>query len=302
MPLFRWTGGLHRFRATRTLLSMDRTALNEEMAVVSTMCKSLGLGEVTLTTLKAAHHTTFLVSPLRIVARVQSSEPRDAAWETATKELSIARHLAGKGTPALAPLENFSEPHVMASCVVTFWPYVERGRAAEEKDAVAAAASLDRIHGALRDYSGDLPPHTDAFEHCWSVLVDDQACSALDRKDRQLLKTQYNRLRREADAVTARCVPLHGDPHLGNLLIAEHGPIWLDFEDACLGPREYDIACLPLAAWSRFAHADQTLIQTYADLRSICIAVWCWADLARSDGARDAALHNLDRVREFARR
>ncbi|MEO8856705.1 MAG: hypothetical protein ABI343_06895, partial [Burkholderiaceae bacterium] len=69
--------------------------------------------------------------------------------------------------------------------------------------------------------------------------------------------------------------------------------------DACRGPREYDIACLPHATWSHFADSDQTLVRTYADLRSICIAVWCWDDLARSDGARDAARHQLDRVREF---
>lgn len=280
---------------------MDRAPLNEEIAVVSTMCRELGLGEVTLATLKAAHHTTFLISPIRIVARMQSSEPIDSARKTAVKELAIARHLAGKGAPALAPLEALSGPHVLASCVVTFWPYVEHGRAAEEKDALAAATSLERIHNALRGYSGDLPPYTDAFDHCWSVLIDDQACSALGRQDRELLKAQYNRLRNEADTLAGDWVPLHGDPHLGNLLIGEHGPIWLDLEDACLGPREYDVACLPRAARSRFGSVDHALVQTYADLRSICIAVWCWADLARSDGAREAAQNNLDRVREFAR-
>lgn len=280
---------------------MARSTLDEEKTVVCAMCAGLGLGEVTLTTLKAAHHTTFLVSPLRIVARVQSSEPMDAARETAIKEVAVTRHLAGKSAPALAPLEGIAGPHVVAPCVVTLWPYVAHARTAEEEDASVAATTLDAVHRALLDYSGELPEYTGALDHCWLVLADDAACSALGRQDRELLKTQYGRLRSEVDGTARHWGPLHGDPHLGNLLFGEYGPFWLDFEDACLGPREYDIACLPAATWSHFGDADKALTSKYANLRSICIAVWCWDDLDRSDGAREAAQYHLDRVRELAR-
>lgn len=279
---------------------MARSTLDDETAVVSAICRNLGLGEVTLATLNAAHHTTFLVSPLRIVARVQSSEPIDAAKETARTELAVAAHLASKSAPVLAPLKDMAGPHVSAPCVVTLWPYVDQGRAAEEEDAAAAATSLESVHRALRDYSGDLPKYTGALEHCWSVLCADGSCPGLSRSDRDLLKAQYRRLLGEADGTASHWVPLHGDPHLGNLLIGAHGPIWLDFEDACLGPREYDIACLPVAAWSQFGDVNQALIKIHADLRSICIAVWCWDDVSRSDGAREAAQSNLERVRKFA--
>jgi Ser/Thr protein kinase RdoA (MazF antagonist) len=279
---------------------MARSTLDDEMTVVSAICRGLGLGEVTLATLKAAHHTTFLVSPLSIVARVQSSEPIDAARKTAIREVAVARHLAGKSAPALAPLEDIAGPHMVAACVVTLWPYVRHGRAAEEKDAAVAATTLDCVHRALLDYSGNLPTYTGALDHCWSVLTDDDACSGLGRQDRELLKAQYRRLRSEADGTASRWIPLHGDPHLGNLLVGEHGPVWLDFEDACLGPREYDIACLPVATWTQFGDTDQALIRNFANLRSICIAAWCWADLARSGGVREAAQDYLDRVREFA--
>jgi hypothetical protein len=291
---------LQKILARRRLFSMARSTLDDEITVVSAICRDLGLGDVTLTTLKAAHHTTFLVSPLRIVARVQSSEPIDAARKTAIREVAVARHLAGKSAPALAPLGDIAGPHVIASCVVTLWPYVEHGRAAEEEDAAVAAATLVSLHRALQDYNGDLPAYTGALDHCWSVLTDDEACSGLGAPDRELLKAQYCRLRSEVDGTASHWVPLHGDPHLGNFLFGEREPIWLDFEDACLGPREYDIACLPATTWTQFEDADQALIRNYADLRSICIAVWCWADLARSGGVREAAQYNLDRVREFA--
>lgn len=279
---------------------MDRASLDEEMTAVSALCRDLGFGEVIPTTLKAAHHTTLLLSPLGIVARVQSSEPIDDASETATREVAIARHLACKSAPALAPLEDLAGPHVIAPCVVTLWPYVDHARAAGDSDSAVAASTLDAIHRALLDYRGDLPVYTEALDHCWSVLADDDACAGLGWKDRELLKAQYRRLRSEAEATTSPWVPLHGDPHLGNLLIGEHEPLWLDFEDACRGPREYDIACLPAGAWSQFADVDQALVRIYADLRSICIAVWCWDDLDRSGDARASARHQLDRVRAFA--
>ena len=292
-------GGLQKGVAKRRLSNMARATLDEEMTVVAGMCKDLGLGKITLATLKAAHHTTFLVSPLNIVARVQSSEPIEAARRTATREVAVARHLAGRSAPALAPLADIAGPHIVASCVMTFWPYVKHGRAAEEEDAAVAATALDSVHRALLDYRGDLPVYTGALDHCWSVLADNESCPGLRRADRELLKTQYSRLRSATDGTASHRVPLHGDPHLGNLLIGENGPLWLDFEDACLGPREYDIACLPRTTWPQFADTDQALVRNFADLRSICIAVWCWDDLARSDGAREAAQYQLDRVREF---
>jgi Ser/Thr protein kinase RdoA (MazF antagonist) len=43
--------------------------------------------------------------------------------------------------------------------------------------------------------------------------------------------------------------PLHGDAHLGNCLGSPTGPLWHDFETACHGPREYDLAALML--WER---------------------------------------------------
>ena len=36
--------------------------------------------------------------------------------------------------------------------------------------------------------------------------------------------------------------PLHGDASLSNLLAADSGPRWNDFEDVCIGPVEWDVA------------------------------------------------------------
>jgi aminoglycoside phosphotransferase (APT) family kinase protein len=38
--------------------------------------------------------------------------------------------------------------------------------------------------------------------------------------------------------------PLHGDPHVGNLLVLDGRPAWTDFEDCGLGPVQWDLVCL----------------------------------------------------------
>ncbi|MGV0819458.1 hypothetical protein [Martelella sp. AMO21009] len=83
-----------RGQFSRVLLNMSRPNLHDEIAAVTTLCRAFELGELTPTLLKQSHHTAFLISPLRIVARVQTSEPADAAQQRAIREIAVARHLA----------------------------------------------------------------------------------------------------------------------------------------------------------------------------------------------------------------
>lgn len=266
----------------------------------SAWCRTLGLGDVTPTLLKAAHHTSVLIRSLGIVARVRSSEPLATAKCTATREIAVARHLADRHAPALAPLNGIAAgPHLAGSSVVTLWPYIEHARIADETDLLSAAASLASLHDGLRDYDGDLPPYTDALDRCWDVLMREDS-TALVRQDRDLLVAQYRRLRRDLEAISRPCVPIHGDAHLGNLLFGNRGPVWVDFEEACLEPREYDVANLPPTAWPSVTNVDLSLIGRLADLKSVCVAVWCSADIGRSSEIRDAANYHLQRVRAFA--
>ena len=260
---------------------MARLTLADEVAVVREICRAQGLGETAPTILKAAHHTSLLIGPEMIVARVQSSEPVDEAREHALRECAVATHLARHGAPALAPLKGaLAGPHVVPPAVVTLWPYAKGACSAEEEDASLAATTLDAIHRGLADYGGALPSYTEMLDRCWKVLADDEASAALGPADRDLLRARYRHLRRE--------------------IARDAGPRWIDFEDACRGPREWDIACLPSAAWPLFADSDRALIGRCSDLRSVCGAVWCWADVAHGPEVAEAAAYHLDRVRRRA--
>lgn len=66
-----------------------------------------------------------------------------------------------------------------------------------------------------------------------------------------------------------------------------------------MGPRELDIACLPAEAWPYCGDVDDKLLARCADLKSVCVAVWCSAGTARDVTALEAADYHLNRVRRF---
>ena len=232
---------------------MPRASLDVEIELVRAICRRSGLGEVEPTLLKAAHHTTLLIQPLDIVARVQSSGKPGHARRIAARELAVARHLARRGAPVVAPLPGLAGPHVSAGAVTTFWPYIAQARCAVDADGALVAETLTTVHRGLRSYRGVLPPYTQALDGCDAVLADnDGAMASLAAADRALLGAELRRLRAQIEATACAFVPLHGDAHPGNLLIGPGGAAWIDWEDVCLGPVEKDIADMPRTAWRAF--------------------------------------------------
>lgn len=276
---------------------MARLALCDEIALVAALCRDLGHGVSSPIVLKTAHHTTLLLQPLPIVARVQSAESIEAARLTADTELAVGSFLQRRSAPALGPLEGNYGPYVVDTCVVTLWPFVQQARVAEESDIRVAATTLKSIHDALTDYDGELPTYLENLDRCWKLLSTGDFLVHLPRLDRAMLRSQYRRLRQLVLSARSEHRPLHGDVHLGNLLIGQQGPVWIDFENACVGPLEYDVAGLPPEAWQLFDGIDQMLVQHYAELKSVCVATWCWADFDRSAEMREAAEFHIEQVR-----
>ncbi|HLK23676.1 MAG TPA: phosphotransferase, partial [Caulobacteraceae bacterium] len=95
--------------------------------------------------------------------------------------------------------------------------------------------------------------------------------------------------------------PLHGDAHPGNVMVTPAGAIWADLETACLGPLEWELTSLPPAAHAAFRPLDRDLFRRLGLLRSLTVAVWCWADVDRSPEIREAAEYHLRRLGRMSR-
>jgi hypothetical protein len=212
--------------------------------------------------LRDAWHVLVHLRPLPLVARVSNGRPYPEGphEDDVVRELAVGSHAARAGAPVVRPSELLDPgPHRRGGHIVAFWEYIEPKR---EVEPVAAGEGLRAIHEALADYGGELPfLHTDDTAR----IIDDLEPS----EDVELLRRLG--LRRPAGPAQA----LHGDAHLANCL---PGPLWHDFETACRGPRELDLAALALSARVRDDDASRISLEAYgdhdADLLEQCLPVY----------------------------
>jgi hypothetical protein len=87
-------------------------------------------------------------------------------------------------------------------------------------------------HAAVRGAPLELPPLRSLFDEATEILD----FGALHADDRAWVRRQLEAVEIEDDGQ-----PLHADAGLGNVL---PGAIWNDWEDGCIGPVGWDLACL----------------------------------------------------------
>lgn len=180
--------------------------------------------------LRAAWHVLVHLRPLPIVARVSSGVPGQPE-DDVVRELAVAGHAARRGAPVIPPTDLLDPgPHRHGGHVLAFWRYVDE---TGELDAAEAGRRLRAIHDALDDFDGALPDaHYDS--------LDDILARLPPSDDVDLLRELGSR------RVDAPRQAVHGDAHVYNCLQTAAGPLWHDFETACRGPRELDLAGLVL--------------------------------------------------------
>jgi hypothetical protein len=82
------------------------------------------------------------------------------------------------------------------------------------------------------------------------------------------------------------------------VLAVEGEPRFIDFETACTGPMEWDLAHVEAGFESFHGDSfDRRLLWLCRSMASLKTAVLCWADVDRGDFREHAELH-LENVRE----
>lgn len=223
--------------------------------------------------LRDAWHVLVHLRPLPVVARVSSGlpYPQGPPEDDVIRELAVAGHSARAGAAVVAPSDLLDPgPHRRDGRVVVFWRYVEP---LGPPDPVEAGKGLRAIHDALADYDGELPDL-----HVTDTLA--QLDALAPSADLELLRELGAR------RLTGAFQAVHGDAHLGNCFGGAAGTVWHDFETACRGPRELDLAALverdrrsggadPVARAALEAYGDHD-----AELLEACLpvyAAWIYA-------------------------
>lgn len=231
----------------------DRTS--EELPggdVLARVSREFGLDATDAQLLHHRSNAVYLLPHEQVVARLAPATR--LRRERATTTIAVTRWLATQPSPiALAPIAG-DQPVITESAVATFWPYRPP----------TPPPALHNLAQPLRHLHGLLPPPFPVpvyrpLHRLYEALTIDSG-----RRQPTLTIEEHIWLTRRARRLVDRFVetryPLgnglvHADAHRDNLLRDGDHWVLIDWDQACLGPRELDLlAGLP----DHFHEPDET--------------------------------------------
>jgi Phosphotransferase enzyme family len=236
------------------------------------LARRFGVAVADPVTLSDSNNVVVWLWPAPVVAKVGTGHHRRLGVE-----LAVAGHLAASGAPVVAPASQVPQVvHRAGGFHVTCWDY--HPGPGREPAAGERAAALARVHEGLGGYRGRLPSWRAELAAVADVLGDPARAPALPPGDRALLLCALERFAAELARYPAAARPLHGSPHTGNIVVTGAGIRFLDFETACTGPLEWDLAHAgPETALAYPGRLDPALLGLCRGLVSVKTAAWCWA-------------------------
>ena len=263
------------------------------------VAQRVGLSSTSAHVLRDANNTLVLLPESRVVAKVATSTLEKHGANALERELAIGLHLAARDAPIVPPLlDGAGGPHEIDGHLLTLWSY-SAPESAPDQPGLELGMALRAFHEALADFASPLPPLTEKLEAAAALFADPTATSELSASDRRLTASIYEKLLPRLATVAAQS-GLHGEPHSDNVVWTRNGPLFVDFEAACAGPVEWDLAYLPEQAHPAFPERDEELLSLLRTAVSFCVAAWCWAQRGRAPEVDEAAIFHLDLLKRTA--
>ena len=243
--------------------------------------------------IQETNHTVVWLRPYPIIAKVGT---RSGSAVALNHEYEVASALTAGGAPVAPPVPDMRPIRDLHSgFLMTFWTRLDNDASAVVGE-VDVGLSLQSVHEAMARIAVELPNFRVGLERTQVALSDDARMTALSTEDRVFLRNAFSDLMQSLDGFTFPEQGLHGEPHVGNYLSTGAGLRWIDFEDACQGPLEWDLAFLAEEARAVFENVDRPLLELLMTLNSARVATWCWVQ-ARFPEMRRHGEYHLDLVR-----
>lgn len=266
------------------------------LTAVEEVAHQLGLNTAGAVVIAESNNTVVRLPAEDLVAKASISPLAGRGPSALERELHLGRQLAERGAPIAAPAPDpIAGPHRGAGVTLTFWRYVTGGAKPRDGDRMLGEA-LRRFHAALADAGAELPALAARIDRAGRLLQDPTATPSLTAADRTRSRRAHERLMALV-APLGTDTALHAEPHDGNIVWRTDAPVLIDFEAACRGPAEWDLAYLPPAALTAFPGRDDAVIARLRAGVSFCVAAWCLANADPTPAVREAAAIHWDALR-----
>ena len=232
------------------------------------MASALGLEVDDAIPVHVSNRVAVRLRPSETLARVASP-----GHEAAQFEIDVATRLARTST--VGGLDPRVAPRVYErdGFTITLWTYYE-AKSAAELSPVAYADALQRLHAGMRQIDISTPRFTDRVREAQELVASAVRTRDLAEADRRLLLDTFENLTTAIAGRGAGEQLLHGEPHPGNILNTETGPLFIDLETCCRGPVEFDLAHVPEDVSERYPDVDQRLLGHCRVLVLAMVAAW----------------------------
>jgi hypothetical protein len=266
------------------------------LVAVDEVARRLGLDAAGAVVIAASNNIVVRLPGESLIAKVSTSLPGGPGQAALERELRLGRRLTDRGAPTAPPAPGpVAGPHQAAGVAVTIWRYVAHGPKPQDGDRMLGEA-LYRFHAALADFVSELPTLAERIDRAGRVLQDPTATPSLSAADRMISRRAQDRLMSLVTSHGNRTA-LHAEPHDGNIVWRTDGPVLIDFEAACRGPVEWDLAYLPPAALAAFPARDNAAIARLRAGVSYCVAAWCLQNPDPTPAVSEAARIHWDVLR-----
>ena len=250
-----------------------RTHVTPGLRAALNVAGRLGLQVDDPVLLQETNNTVVWLRPCPVIAKVGTHA--DSA-ELLILEHKVVSALTAAGAPVAPPLADMTPLRDSATgFTVTLWNRLDHDPYSAGRDH-EIGASLNQVHEALSGCTVPLPSFRVGLRRAQIALSDDVRVAALSMDDRVLLRAAFADLLDRLDQHSFCEQGLHGDPAHGNYLVTPSGLRWIDFESACRGPLEWDLALLSDGIRATFDQVDVPLLELLTTLKSALIATWCW--------------------------
>jgi Phosphotransferase enzyme family len=217
--------------------------------------------------------------PAPVVARISTwtSLLHSPITEWLAREIDVTTYLSAKGAPVVAPSRELpAGPHTRDGFAISFWTYLQADPDRTVTMADCSAMLVD-LHAVLRTYPADLPMLVPQSDFALGLQALDDGEDLFRPEERERIHATAKDIMPFLAAPPGDLQPLHGDVHNGNLVATRDGPVWIDFEEVCRGPVEWDLALMSMfgAAEEMAAHhnPDRERLAACTKLRRLHITL-----------------------------
>ncbi len=269
---------------------MNGADISRAVGAATSIVTTAGLSVADVRVVQDSNKLSLRLLPCDVFARVAH-----AGREVAQFEVEIAQGLAGTRSPVAALDPRIDRrPHGADGFVVTLWTHYES--IAEEPEPAAYADALALLHAGMREIDTPAPHFSTRAKEAQEVVADPGLSPDLSDDDRRLLA---DRLAQLWEAVTDHHADeqlLHGEPHPGNTIVTERGPVFVDLETCCRGPVEFDLAHVTDDVSRTYPNLDRDLLTDCRGLVLAMVAAWRFEvddDFPEAPLAKRVLLHAL---------